>query len=215
MRPKPLSKEQILTAMAHTRSNRSAARFLGCSYGHYKGYAKLYKDENGISLFEKHLNPHGKGIPRYVNGGGRKNFPILDIIEGKLNPSNYEPNKIKYALISEGLLRDCCSNCGFHERRVSDFKIPLLLHFEDGNKSNYRLNNVRLYCYNCFFLTVGDVFTKHQEKTIQEPRLLTHHEVEWELDDFQKQKLKSLNLLKPEPKINLDKIDPNSLISRI
>ena len=215
MRPKPISKDQIIVAMANTLSNRAAARFLGCSYGHYKGYAKLYKDENGISLFDKHLNPHGKGIPKYVNEGGRKKFPILEIVEGRVSPANYDPNKIKYALISEGLVREYCANCGFHERRVTDFRIPLLMHFEDGNKYNYRLNNIRLYCYNCYFLTVGDVFTKHQEKTIQEPRLLTHHEVEWELDDYQKNKLKSLNLLKSEPKTNNDEIDPNSLISRL
>ena len=31
-----------------------------------------------------------------------------------------------------------CSVCKFHERRVSDYKMPLLLNFKDGNKKNYR-----------------------------------------------------------------------------
>ena len=35
----------ILRAMKHTKSNMSAARYLGCSYPHYKEYAKLYKNE--------------------------------------------------------------------------------------------------------------------------------------------------------------------------
>ena len=28
--------------------------------------------------------------------------------------------------------------CGFKERRVFDYKMPLLLHFKDKNKKNYR-----------------------------------------------------------------------------
>ena len=41
----------ILRAMKHTKSNMAAARFLGCSYPHYKQYAKLYKNEEGKTLF--------------------------------------------------------------------------------------------------------------------------------------------------------------------
>ena len=50
----------ILRAMKHTKSNMAAARFLGCSYPHYKQYAKLYKNEEGKTLFEAHLNRQGK-----------------------------------------------------------------------------------------------------------------------------------------------------------
>ena len=40
----------VLRAMKHTKSNMAAARFLGCSYPHYKQYAKLYKNEEGKTL---------------------------------------------------------------------------------------------------------------------------------------------------------------------
>ena len=46
----------ILRAMKHTKSNMSAARFLGCSYPQYKQYAKLYKNEEGKTLFEAQVN---------------------------------------------------------------------------------------------------------------------------------------------------------------
>ena len=39
---KPLSKAQILAAMAKTKSNMSAARYLHVSYQHYKKWAKNY-----------------------------------------------------------------------------------------------------------------------------------------------------------------------------
>ena len=56
----------ILRAMKHTKSNMAAARFLGCSYPHYKQYAKLYKNEEGKTLFEAHLNRQGKGISKHL-----------------------------------------------------------------------------------------------------------------------------------------------------
>ena len=39
-KPRPLTKEQILAAMAKTKSNAAAARYLNCSYVHYKKWAK-------------------------------------------------------------------------------------------------------------------------------------------------------------------------------
>ena len=44
MRSKFLSREDVERAQKYTKSNKAAARFLGCSYTHYQMYAKLYKD---------------------------------------------------------------------------------------------------------------------------------------------------------------------------
>ena len=57
---------------------------------------------------------------------------------------------------SEGYLEEKCAMCGFEERRVLDYKMPLLLHFKDGNKKNYKLDNIELLYYNHYFLNVGD-----------------------------------------------------------
>jgi hypothetical protein len=79
--PKPLSKEDVLRAQRITKSNRSAARYLGCSYNHYKRYARLYTNEEGKTLFELHLNPSGKGIPKFaVNNTGKKAYEALKSI---------------------------------------------------------------------------------------------------------------------------------------
>ena len=134
---KPLSKEQILAAQAKTKSNMAAARYLHVSYQHYKRYAKLYK------LFDGHKNQSGKGIPKFLNNG-KKDPALLDIIEGRVNASSFSPAKIKYRLIEEGYLLEECSMCGFQERRVLDYKMPLLLHFKDNNKSNYSKENTEL-----------------------------------------------------------------------
>ena len=87
-----------------------------------------------------------------------------------------------------------CSNCGFKERRVVDYKIPLILHFKDKNKQNYRKENIELLCYNCYFLTVGDIFNDKQIKGLEDHKPVNNSEVDWELDDYQKQRLEELGL---------------------
>ena len=148
MRPKIFTKSDIEKAMRHTLSNRAAARYLGCSYQHYKVYAKMFKDENtDKTLFELHKNQQGRGIPKHLKGS--KNQPALkDILEGRLDPSHFSPEKIKKQLIHESMLPEECGRCEFHERRVLDYRVPLLLSFKDGNKKNYQLENLELLCYN-------------------------------------------------------------------
>ena len=203
-KPKPLSKEMIVAAQAKTKSNMAAARYLHVSYQHYKRYAKMYK------LFESHKNQSGKGIPKFLKGNG-KEPALLDIIEGRVSAAHFSPAKIKYRLIEEGYLSEQCSMCGFQERRVLDYKMPLLLHFKDNNKSNYTRDNIELLCYNHYFLTVGDIFTEKDVKQIEshQEHTGTTDRVEWEVDDYHLQRLKELGL------DDLDEDDPNQYISRI
>lgn len=195
MKPKPLTKDMILSAMDRTKSNRSAARYLSVSFNHYKKWAKLYKDEaTGKTLFEIHKNPAGKGIPKFLTG--KSNEPaLIDIIEGRASPHSFTPQRIKDRLIAEGHLLEECSLCRFRERRVLDYKMPLLMNFRDGNKKNYRIDNLRLLCYNCFFLTVGDVFDNRQIQGMEDHVTIYKQEApDWELDDYQLQRLKELGL---------------------
>ena len=199
---KPLSKEQISAAQAKTKSNMAAARYLHVSYQHYKRYAKLYK------LFEGHKNQSGKGIPKFLRGP--KKMPhMLEIIEGRIAASSFDPNKLKYALIEQGYLLEECAVCAFKERRVLDYKMPLLLHFQDNNSNNYSLDNVQLLCYNHYFLNVGDVFNEKDVKQIEskQEHFGTSEKVEWEVDDYHLQRLKELGLD--------DDDDPNQYISRV
>ena len=198
-----LSKEQIVAAQGKTLSNMAAARYLHVSYQNYKKYAKMY------NLFEGHKNQAGKGIPKYLRGP--KKMPhMLEIIEGRIAASSFEPAKLKYALIEQGYLLDECAVCGFKERRVLDYKSPLLLNFKDNNSNNYSLDNIELLCYNHYFLQVGDIFNKQDEKQIEskQEQYKTTENVEWEVDDYHLQRLKELGL-------GDDDDDPNQYVSRI
>ena len=192
-KPKPITKEQILAAMGKTKSNMAAARYLNCSYGHYKKWAKLYESDTHDNLFEQHKNQSGIGIPKFLRVGG-KEPALIDIIEGRANASSFTPDKIKYRLITEGYLEEKCAMCGFEERRVLDYKMPLLLNFKDDNKKNYKLDNIELLCYNHYFLNVGDIFTNKQIEGIEDHKPVNQGKVEWEVDDYHLQRLKELGL---------------------
>jgi hypothetical protein len=208
-RPKPLTKETVLVALANTKSNRAAARYLGCSYMHYKRYAKLYVDEvSGRTLFDTHLNQQGKGIPKFLKHG-KKLTPLMDILEGRVDPASFGVEKIKNRLIIEGFLSECCNGCGFLDRRPSDYKMPLLLHFKDNNKKNYQLTNLEMLCYNCFFIRVGDIFTNKQIQGIEDHVSIYKGQVDWELDEYQKEMLERLGL------DNSPKDDGTEFISRL
>ena len=204
-KPKPLSKEMIVAAQAKTKSNMAAARYLHVSYQHYKRYAKMYK------VFEGHKNQSGKGIPKFLKSIG-KEPALIDIIEGKLNASSFSADKLKYRLITEGHLEECCNKCGFNEHRVLDHKIPLILHFKDKNLINYNLNNIELLCLNCYFLFVGDVYSKKDLIKLEENTSVTKttDAVDMQLDDYHLQRLRELGLDGENP---IDENDPYNLVS--
>jgi len=197
MRPKPLSKDQILSAISRTKSNRAAARYLSVSYHHYRKWAELYKDEaSGQTLFELHKNQSGKGIPKFLPEKGFKGgVSLQDIIDGKVSPDSFTPAKLKDKLIAEGYLEECCKHCGFKERRVLDYRMPLLLNFKDKNKHNYKIENIELLCYNCYYLHIGDIFNNRQIQGIEDHLTIYKQETpDWDLDEYHLQRLKELGL---------------------
>jgi hypothetical protein len=195
---KTLSKEDILRAMRFTKSNRAAARYLGCSYQHYKPYAKLFKvdelDPNSPTLFDTHKNQSGRGIPKFLPDR-RREPNVKNIVETGTGWESFSVEKIKSRLIAEGYLKDECYHCGFCERRVTDYKIPLLLNFKDGNKYNYLLDNLELLCYNDYFLLITDPLTPDQVREVEDvvqTKAVTH---EWDLDEDHLENMRALGLI--------------------
>ena len=84
------------------------------------------------------------------------------------------------------------------------------MHFRDGNKQHYNLGNVEMLCYNCYYLTVGDVFENKQLEGLEDHKPTYSSQVDWELDDYTKQLLLELGLEKPAPKE-----DGSEFISRL
>jgi len=162
-----LTEEEIRLAMQNSLSNAEAARFCGCHLQTYRRYAKRYIDKDtGKTLYDLHNNPSGKGVRkmsfhRNPDYKGRRPFhtvSIYDILDGK-HPT-YDKRKFAQRLIEELLLPECCDICKFDERRITDYQVPLVLIWKDGNLQNHKLDNLQFICYNCYFLTFSDVKTK-------------------------------------------------------
>jgi hypothetical protein len=203
-----LSKDDCLRAMNSTRSNRAAARFLRCSFVHYKKYARTYVNQEGVTLWEAHKNQSGIGIPKYLPNKG-KQAPLKELIEGKISVASFEPAKIKQRLIFEGYLKEECNRCGFHEERVTDHKIPLILQFKDKNKVNYELTNIELMCYNCSFLYSVSPISDRQVIAAEDSVQRQVVDFDWEVDESTQEHLRSLGLWKDE----FDATDGSNYIS--
>jgi len=183
--PRAISEGVIRNAMSHTQSNFQASRYLNMSIETYRKYARLYIDqETGKSLYDLHKNIYGKGIKK-VSWKDPISVEKINEILGSDSYRSVNLQKLKNRLIYEGILRMECYNCHHNEKRVIDFKQPLLLNFIDGNKHNWKIENLRMLCYNCYFLFVGDVFSKHQIMQMEDVMapLIKKGKVDWELDD--------------------------------
>ena len=136
-----IAKSKIVWAINETTSMKRAAQLLDVSYNTFKKYAKMYE------LFQPAPSPG-----RYREGG--KPVELSKILAGE-HP-NYSTQKLFKRLLREGYLAECCSNCDFDEYRPSDMTKPLMLDYLDDNQTNKELANLRVLCYNCYYLLKMD-----------------------------------------------------------
>ena len=122
----------------------------------------------------------------------------MDILEGRVDVSNYSPKELKERLLHESLIAEECACCEFNERRVVDYKVPLILNFKDNNKKNWKLENLELLCYNCYFLNIGNVWNENQLQQMEdyslENKFKNDPKPDFEIDETHKEHLKSLGL---------------------
>ena len=123
------------------------------SFPTYKKYAKLFKDASGKTLFDLHKNQSGRGMvkPREDD----RKFKLDDILMGK-HPT-YPKDKLFRRVIASQYIVEQCSHCGFHKKRATDLKMPLIMHYVNGDTTDHRLDNLELLCYNCYFILIGNI----------------------------------------------------------
>ena len=141
----PLLEVDIRNAMANTNSNRAAAKYLNVGWKRYRRWAKSYRNSEGETLYDVQKNKAGTGIAKPWS-----RTPMSEILAGE-HPK-YNKRNLKNRLISEGYKAEECETCGFDSRRPSDNRVPLVLHWDDGDSTNHKLDNLSLMCLNCKFL---------------------------------------------------------------
>ena len=136
-----LSKSRMVWAINETQSMRQASKLCGVAYNTFKKYAKLYDIWAPLES--------NAGISQ-GSSGGLKPVELEDIFAGK-NPS-YSTTKLLHRCFREGYLAEECSNCGYDEYRPADMTKPLQLDYLDDDSTNKEFSNLRLLCYNCYYL---------------------------------------------------------------
>lgn len=154
-----LTEAMIRYAHEHTHSNQQVAQLLHVDIRTLKKYAEKFIDqETGLNLWElqklrgrekRKKLPKKKSILK-----GKYQRSIEDILAGK--KVNYDRWTVLRRLLLEGYFAEECQRCGYNERRVTDYCVPLTLGFKDGNKKNFHIDNIEIVCLNCYYHYYGD-----------------------------------------------------------
>jgi hypothetical protein len=157
-----LPESDIRYAIANTKSNAEAARFLKISFTTWKKYAKMYIDrDTGKTLYDLHTNQAGKGIIKDSIKATSGPYPIDQILEGKF--PNYPTWKLRNRIFALNILPERCNSCGYDERRITDDTVPLLLDHIDGDECNHCIENLQMLCLNCYYQQVGNPCNRDTE----------------------------------------------------
>lgn len=135
---RPIPRDRVERAIKENGSMTRAARSLGVAYNTFKKYAKLY------DLWRAHTPKESakfdRPTGRQYKWSGHKPIETPDELE------------LQKTLIREGKLIQKCSFCGYDNMRKKDLSSPLMLHFNDFDRNNKDIDNLRLFCYNCFYV---------------------------------------------------------------
>ena len=137
--------EQLVQAVNAARSIAGLLRKLG-----------LVPAGGNYELIRGHIARLGLDTSRITGDGWRAERPDPPIrkaplseylIAGRLATSSH----LKARLLKEGVLQPRCGRCGWAER-APDGRLPLELDHVNGDKTDNRLENLRILCPNCHSL---------------------------------------------------------------
>ncbi len=137
--------EQLTEAVKSSSSIRQVIYKLGLvpAGGNYQ-QINMYIGEAGIPT--SHFT--GKVWNKGLRGIGRPKYKLEELLV-KNRP--FQSYKLKKRLISEGLKRACCEECGW-DKITPDGYQPLELDHINGDHFDNRIENLRILCPNCHSL---------------------------------------------------------------
>lgn len=138
---RPILRSEIEEAKKHSIFGAGQARWLGIAVTTYKKYAKLY------GLWEPRPDSKGKTRTPDPNSGM---YPLSRILNGDFNGHKAMNDwKVRKKLFRNKTLPMECSQCGYNKTKLGGEWPILLLDHIDGDKNNFKLENLRFLCWNC------------------------------------------------------------------
>lgn len=192
-----IDRRDLERAMKYNNTAIAAAAYLGITVQTFQKHMKMYKTQDGKTLAEKFRElkkERGNKGNQDLNKGLTREF-LSHVLDTGFIGRRFHPSLIKMKLMDEGYLPNVCECCGMNGVREMDMKAPLLLSFKDSIRSNWKLSNLQVLCYNCYFLKVGDLLLpdaqeilefygkKRKDKAIRD-KYSTGDEISNEADEF-------------------------------
>lgn len=130
---KDINREEFIEVCNNSISMAQASVTLGLHFNTFKKYALLF------GCYK--TNPSGKGMVKR----GKPKINLDDITSG--NYPHFQTYKLKNRLVKAGILKNVCSECGISEWMQKPLNMEL--DHIDGNRTNHRIENLRMLCPNC------------------------------------------------------------------
>jgi Zn finger protein HypA/HybF involved in hydrogenase expression len=128
--------DEIIKMCKKSISMAKAAAELGIHFNTLKNRA--------VKLGCYKINQSGKGIKKPKKDGFDK-IALSEILDGK-HPQ-YQTNKLRIRLIKESIKQEKCEVCGI--LKWNNKPVSFELDHIDGDRTNHRLENLRIICPNC------------------------------------------------------------------
>ena len=131
-----VSDSVFITVCQESLTMAQAAAKLNIHWNTFKRRAK------SLNCFKP--NQSGRGVKKPIEDD--RKIKLNEILEG-LHPS-YQTFKLKKRLISEGIKNNECEVCGI-KSMWNNKPLKMELDHVDGNRTNHKLENLRMICPNC------------------------------------------------------------------
>lgn len=129
-----LEDEEIIRACEEELTMAKAAIRLGLHYNTFIRKAKK------LGVYKPNQGAKGTSKP-----SPRTKIPIKEILEG--SHPHYQTNKLRMRLINDDIKNEECEVCGIKEWNGK--KLSFELDHIDGDRTNHKLENLRIICPNC------------------------------------------------------------------
>lgn len=132
----PIPKAILVRAIEMNPSMRQAAASIHVSYQTFKKYAVIYDIWAPMKLQDISKI---KRTARKIHWDGSK---LLGMVRN---------NELMRKMILEGWKEQRCDFCGYNNYRENDLLTPLMVTFDNLDENDHTPENVKFYCYNCYF----------------------------------------------------------------